>query len=108
MAVYFNKEEELEHRIELLEIAMGNVQLAMGKSDKKAKATLPINSVTNCAFDEPTLVAAWKALFGEDWKRNYRDNDRIREMKSIIDGGTMPCRPLKNWIKCIDTLRHCL
>lgn len=46
MAVYFNKEEELEHRIELLEIAMGNVQLAMGESNNKGIATLPINSVS--------------------------------------------------------------
>jgi hypothetical protein len=50
MAVYFNKEEELEHRIELLEIAMGNVQLAMRESNNKEKATLPINSVMPCAY----------------------------------------------------------
>ncbi len=46
MAVYFNKEEELEHRIELLEIAMGDVQLAIGEGNNKEKATLPINSVS--------------------------------------------------------------
>jgi len=67
-----------------------------------------LQRVINCAFDEDTLVASWKALFGDDWKRSFRDYDRVREMKSIINGGTMPCRPIENWIKCIDILRHCL
>lgn len=55
MGVYFNKEEELEHRIELLEIAMGNMQLAMGESNNKEKAKSPTNS-TNCSCDLPNYV----------------------------------------------------
>lgn len=67
-----------------------------------------LQRVINCAFDEDTLVAAWKALFGDGWKRSFIDYDRVREMKSIINGRTLPCRPIENWIKCIDILRHCL
>lgn len=82
----------------------------MNKEQKQPniEAQFALQNVINCAFDEPTLVAAWKALFGDTWKKSWRDFDRIREMKSIIDGGTMPCRPLQSWINCIEVLMHCL
>ncbi len=51
MAIYFNKEEELEHRIELLEIAMGNTQLAMGECNNKEKAALPLQNVMPSLLD---------------------------------------------------------
>lgn len=72
------------------------------------KNNLKTEQLCTLQFDKHTLVAAWKALFGNDWKKNWRDEDRIREMKSIIDGKTIPCRPLQSWINCIEVLRYCL
>jgi hypothetical protein len=73
MAVYFNKEEELEHRIELLEVAMGNVQLAMGESNNKGKATLQINSVIGCfltdvifEYEHPSGTVRGKLIYDDD------------------------------------------
>lgn len=62
--------------------------------------------VSNCYFNDQTLVDAWKALYGLEWKKNLQDVDRIREMKSILCGGTMPCASITEWIKCIDVLRN--
>ena len=98
---------DLKHKIMTEEKALNAVKKAIDLAYDKGKK-LPIQNVINCAFDKTTLVAAWKALFGDEWKRNWRDEDRAIEMKSIIDGVTMPCRPLQNWINCIEVLRHCL
>jgi len=97
MGVYFNKEEELEHRIELLEIAMGNIQLAMGESNNKEKATLPINSVSFSLRDKlasEAFIAIYKEqeklnprgyMFGcldLDTKRSYKIADAIIKARS--------------------------
>ena len=62
-----------------------------------------INSIT---YDDDTLVAAWLALYGKEWKKSLQDNDRIREMKSIIGGGTIPCVSFNKWVDCIKILNN--
>ena len=61
-----------------------------------------------CALDDKILAEAFSILFDPLWKRNWKDRDKANEMRSIIQGRDMPCRPFMNYAECIDFLsRHC-
>lgn len=59
-------------------------------------------------LDDKTLTEAFHILFEKDWKKYWTERDKAMEMRSIFNGGTQPCRPFENWVKCIEFLSlHC-
>ena len=59
-------------------------------------------------LDDEKLTVAFHILFDKDWKKYWTEKDKAREMRSIFNGGTQPCRPFENWVKCIEYLSlHC-
>jgi hypothetical protein len=59
-------------------------------------------------LDDEKLTVAFHILFDKDCKKYWTERDKAREMRSIFNGGTQPCRPFENWVKCIKYLSlHC-
>lgn len=56
------------------------------------------------ALDDEILSKAFRILFGDDFKRFFRDDYKASEMRSILSGGTMPCVSFENWLNCISFL----
>ena len=44
------------------------------------------------------LAGAYRVLFGEDWKKGWNDASLAYEMRMILGGGDMPCRPFVRWM----------
>ena len=59
------------------------------------------------SLDDKILTDAFHILFGNDWKKNWSEYDKAMEMRAIFDDNTQPCRPFKNWVKCIEFLSLC-
>jgi len=47
------------------------------------------------------LAQAWCLMHGNDWKY-WKDADKARDMRSILQGGTMPCVSFERWMNVID------
>jgi hypothetical protein len=59
-------------------------------------------------LNDKILTAAFHILFDKDWKKDWAECNKAAEMRSIFNGGTQPCRPFENWVKCIEFLSlHC-
>lgn len=52
-------------------------------------------------LSDETLTIAYVFLFDKDWKRDWSIKSKANEMRTIIRGGDMPCRPFAKWAKCI-------
>lgn len=57
-------------------------------------------------LNENILAKAFEILFGNEWKSNWSINNKANDMLSIINGGTQPCVPFENWLKCIKFLEE--
>lgn len=49
---------------------------------------------------EEILLKSYDILF-DDFGKNLPNNDKIYEIKSIIKGGTKPCRSFENWVNFV-------
>ena len=95
-----------EQLIKMLHSAAGNVKYFVTNEQEWINEQLSMYGVINCAYSDETLLKGFKALFGNEWKKTWNDASKVHEMKSIIDGGTMPCVSFKNWKNCIDILNQ--
>lgn len=70
----------------------------------KTKKEMTIVWESSHLLSDDILADAFHILWGTDWKRHWSDYDKAREMRSIFNGGTQPCRPFSDWVKCIEFL----
>ena len=57
--------------------------LALVNEQEWINEQLSIHGVINCAYSDETLLKAFKALFGNEWKRTWNDASKIQEMKKV-------------------------
>ena len=74
----------------------------MEKDNLKNKSNVLLGTVH--LLDDKVLTDAFHILFDQGWRKHWAERDKAREMKSIFNAGTQPCRPFENWVKCIEFL----
>ena len=91
---------------EILHATIGNVRDFVMSEQEWINEQLSIHGVINETYYEKKLLKGYNTLLGDQLKRPLDDASRIREMKSIINGGTIPCVTFNNWKNCIEVLNE--
>jgi hypothetical protein len=65
----------------------------------------PFDAEKASKLSDHKLAEAFRILYGAEWKRDWNEQSKAYEMRSILRGGTMPCVPFEKWVHTVNFIQ---